>query len=287
MFSETKLSRIPQNEFPDYSIFSFKQKTRLHGLSILLKNDFFSYTKILHGKSKCVFWLLLGSSEVNLNFIIGAVYIPGYDSKYSDEHDFDIISEDILNFQNKFNLPFLLMGDCNSRTGNMSDCLSADGLSPIPRLSKDQKIDTYGRKLVTMCRDLNLKIVNGCLGTDNGIGDFTCHKKNRKNLFESVVDYCLVSESMLPFISDFYVDIFDRNMSDVHSPICLDIKNIPIVKTVPNISCESFEKIQYKSTWKTESKLQYQNSFSENKITALKSPRKNYAATPVSYHNEK
>ena len=46
---ETKLSKIPQAEFPDYNIFSLKQKTRLHGLSILLKNDFFS----LHQKTNC------------------------------------------------------------------------------------------------------------------------------------------------------------------------------------------------------------------------------------------
>ena len=55
MFSETKLSKIPQNEFPDYNIFSFKQKTRLHGLSILLKNDFFRYVKKINAKSNCQF----------------------------------------------------------------------------------------------------------------------------------------------------------------------------------------------------------------------------------------
>ena len=132
------------------------------------------------------------------------------------------------------------MGDFNSRTGNLSECQNTDILPSLHRFNKDQKIDTYGRKLITMCLDLNLKIVNGCHGTDSGIGNFTCHKKNRKNLFESVVDYCIVSEGMLPYISDFYVDTFDRNMSDVHSPIYLDIKNIPVVKTVVNISHENF-----------------------------------------------
>ena len=58
-------------------------------------------------------------------------------------------------------------------------------------------------------------------------------------------------------------------MSDVHSPICLDIQNIPVSKTLPNISHDNFEKIQFKSTWKPESKSQYQNSFSENKISEL------------------
>ena len=120
-----------------------------------------------------------------------------------------------------------------------------------------------------MCHDLDFKIVNGCHGSDSGIGNFTCHKKNRGNMFESVVDYCIVSDCMLPYVTDFSVDMFDRNMSDVHSPICLDIQDIPIVKTSPNISHENFEKIQYKSTWKPESKPQYQNSFSDIKIIVL------------------
>ena len=45
MFGETKLQRIPQTEFPDFDIFSMKQKTRLHGLSLLVKTGLFNYTK--------------------------------------------------------------------------------------------------------------------------------------------------------------------------------------------------------------------------------------------------
>ena len=62
-----------------------------------------------------------------------------------------------------------------------------------------------------------------------------------------------------------FVDTFDRLMSDVHSPICLDLKNIPVVKTNPLLN-QNFEKIQYKSSWKPESKTQYQNCFSQNDI---------------------
>ena len=120
---------------------------------------------------------MLGSSEIKLHFINGAVYIPGYDSKFLDENDFDIISEDILTFREKFNIPIVLMGDCNSHTGNLGDGFISDSFSVTSRVNKDQKIDTYGRKLVTMCKDLNLKIVNGCFGSDSATGDFTCHKK--------------------------------------------------------------------------------------------------------------
>ena len=185
LFSETKLQRIPQSEFPDYDIISFKQKTRMHGLSVLIKNDVFKYTKKLNGTSKCVLWVLFGSSETSIHFIIGSVYIPGYVSKFADENDFDQISEDILDLGGKYNCPFILMGDFNARSGNLESFNPPDEIytdhPPItPRISKDKKVDIYGRNLVKICKDLNLKIVNGSFGSDNGIGNFTCHKKKWK-----------------------------------------------------------------------------------------------------------
>ena len=107
---ETRLQRIPQGEFPDHDIFSFKQKTRMHGLAVLLKKDYFKYQKTLKGKSKCVLWILIGSSEQKLLFIIGSVYIPGYNSKFADQNDFDFISEDILSFRNTYKCPFFING---------------------------------------------------------------------------------------------------------------------------------------------------------------------------------
>jgi hypothetical protein len=58
-------------------------------------------------------------------------------------------------------------------------------------------------------------------------------------------------------------------MSDVHSPICLEI-NIPQDKaTSPTFSDQNFEKIPFKSSWKPELKLQYKNGFSEAEISLL------------------
>ena len=274
LFGETKLQRIPQTEFPDYDIFSMKQKTRLHGLSLLVKTGLFNYTKKINGTSPCVLWVLFGSSERNLNFIVGSVYIPGYDSKFGDSNDFVLICEDILTLHEKYNCPFILMGDFNARSGNLDSfnhsAIHNSSLPPLaPRFSQDKKVDTYGRNLIKLCKDLNMRIANGTVGSDRGIGNFTCHKKNRSTVNESVVDYCLVSESLLPCISEFYVDTFDRCMSDVHSPICLGVKNVPVVKNDINFSNENGEKILFKSKWNPESKTDYQNSFIENDIGEL------------------
>ena len=212
--------------------------------------------------SPCVLWVLLGHSESKLNFIVGSVYIPCYNSKFSNENDFDKISEDILVFREKYNCPVILKGDFNSRTGNLGD-------SNTPRANKDEKIDTYGRNLVKMCKELNLKIANGSFGDDTGIGEFTCHKKNRSKLNQSVVDYCLFSESLVPSISNFSVDVFDNCMSDVHSAICLDLKNVPTLKNKVTLPKENCEKIPFKSVWKSDKKTQYKNAFSGNDIMEL------------------
>ena len=227
--SETRLQKIPQSKFSGYDIFSLKQKTSYHGLALLVKNGIFSFTKKLTKTSTCILWVLLGSSENKINFILGSVYIPCYNSKFSDENDFDKISEDILSLREKYNCPFILMGDFNSRTGNMSDSPLSGINPPTPRANQDTKIDTYGRNLIKLCKDLDLKIVNGNFGSDASLGSFTCHKKNKTKLNQSVVDYCIVSKCMIPSISDFFVDVFDPCMSDVHSPICLNIKNVPTV----------------------------------------------------------
>ena len=269
LFGETKLQKIPQSKFPGFEIFSLKQKTPKHGLALLVKNDLFTFTKKLIGTSTCVLWVLLGSSESNIHFIVGSVYIPGYNSKFSDENDFDKISEDVLSLREKYNCPFILMGDFNSRTGNLSDSLKNVIGQPFPRTSQDKKIDTYGRNLIKMCDILNLKIINGCFGSDRDTGNFTCHKKNRSNLNCSVVDYCIVSECILPCVSDFSVDIFDPCMSDVHSPICLDIKNVPIVKNAHHLPKETCARIPFKSSWKQESQEQYVNAFVGDDIMQL------------------
>ena len=269
LFGETRLKNIPKSKFPECEIFSLQQKSRHHGLSSLVKNGLFPFTKKLTGTSPCVLWILLGSSESNIHFIIGSVYIPGYNSKFSDENDFDKISEDVLSFSEKYNCPFILMGDFNSRTADLTDSIQNTIGQPYPRISQDTKIDTYGRALINMCNSLNLKIINGTFGSDRSMGNFTCHKKNRSTVNHSVVDYCLVSECLLPCIANFSVDIFDRCMSDVHSPICLDIKNVPIVSNAQHLPEEKCEKIPYTSCWKPESKEEYINAFAENDIMQL------------------
>tara|TARA_B110000196_G_scaffold86649_1_gene75141 strand:- start:271 stop:3555 length:3285 start_codon:yes stop_codon:yes gene_type:complete len=253
----------------------------LHGISLLYENDLFPYVKkITNSKSKCVLWVVFGFSNTDFALIVGSVYIPGYNSKFSDSNDFDIISEDLISLTNKYMCPFVMLGDYNSRTGKLCDFYNASenfsntetkintaSLGIITdRFNCDKKVDTHGRKLIRMCRDFNLNIVNGRFGSDERLGQFTCIKPTGR----SVVDYALVSNHLLPSISNFYVDVFDPCMSDVHVPICLDLK----ITQASNIKQKSqtgkqWEKIKFKSNWKPESKNEFINSFDQNDIMQL------------------
>ena len=276
--SETKLNKIPANEFPGHDILTFKQKTSLHGLAMFIKLGVFNFVQKVKLKSTSVFWVALGSSINSVYFVVGAVYIPGDCSKYADPNDFDFICEDILTLKNKFQSHIILIGDFNSRTGVRSDFeqfseyetifkekLDKLGIC-IERHNMDKKVDTYGRNLINMCMFSSLKIVNGRFGSDRGVGNLTCHKPRGK----STVDYCLVSDGLLDCISNFYVDTFDRCMSDVHSPICLEI-NLPYNVVNAAVACDQkYDQILFNSKWKPELKEQYQNMFSEIDISHLR-----------------
>ena len=248
---------------------------------MLYQTDLFPYVKkVGNSRSKCVLWVVFGYSENDLAFIVGSVYIPCYNSKFSNSNDFDIICEDIISITNKYNCPFIMLGDYNSRTGKLCDFydsldnfantdmkVNTSSLGIITdRFNCDKKVDTHGRKLIRMCRDFHLNIVNGRFGNDKKVGEFTCFKPTGR----SVVDYALVSNYLLPSISNFYVDVFDPCMSDVHAPICLDLKLTKAQNSVQNPQTgKNWEKIYFKPLWKPEAKSDFINSFDQNQIMQL------------------
>jgi hypothetical protein len=272
--SETKATKIPKDEFPNYDIFCMKQKTKLHGLALIVKSDLFPYTKqIENTQSKCILWVGFGSSINSLSFIVGSVYIPGESSKYADKNDYDIISEDIVYLHSIYRCPFILIGDFNSRTGSLNDFqmqnetkqfLNNQGIL-TDRFNCDKEVNTNGRNLIKLCNDLNFGIVNGRFGEDKNVGQLTCIK----SVGHSTVDYAVVSTSLFPSISNFCVDTFDACLSDIHMPICLNVE-LPLACTTANhIVPENCEKIKFKSFWKNEKKSDFMQAFSDPNILQL------------------
>ena len=158
---------------------------------------------------------------------------------------FDVLTDDILAMKNSFDLPLCLIGDLNSRTGNLDDSIIIEhsvinscgiddfaqelfGLDPNninqflaeERNNKDTTVNCNGELLIEFCKANNLRIVNGRCGNDKGRSDFTFNSQNGS----STIDYCIVSPNFCPHISNFEVDILDKGLSDFHSPIILILK---------------------------------------------------------------
>ena len=138
----------------------------------------------------------------------------------------------------------------------------------VKSYSKDRMaVNQNGAQLLSLCKSLDFKIVNGRLGADKYIGNPTCFKSDTC----SVVDYVIVSDDMLPCISDFNIDIFDPCISDVHSPIEFEIMIDKDVrqKTIENtIYDEEYDNnhsntTEFKFLWNQEIATRYQSAITD------------------------
>ena len=89
---------------------------------------------------------------------------------------------------------------------------------PPARVSLDtRKVDSYGRRLLQICGDRGLTILNGCTPGDSQ-GYFTYER----GPIRSVIDYAIVSQSIWPLVRNFQVDQHNPILSD-HSLPCLEL----------------------------------------------------------------
>ena len=103
-----------------------------------------------------------------------------------------------------------------STTGfNDEDSNFIEQQSLLQRKSEDTFVNKNGKNLISLCKSFNLRILNSRFGSDKGVGRYTCHTPRG----ESLVDYVLVSDCLVPHIDNFNVDFLDTTISDVHSAI--------------------------------------------------------------------
>ena len=182
-------------------------------------------------------WLKLNKNVFGFqrDVVIGCCYIPPENSSRQVRDDFDMYNAIITymaQFDVKYNCEFLVCGDFNSRTALLPDYVLndnsshiplpddyiADDQSVIPRQNSDKVINNNGRKLIDMCKMCNLRIANGRLGHDAGVGNFTCRTYNG----QSCVDYVLFSPNLINDIEMFTVEP-QTEYSD-HRPVTFMLK---------------------------------------------------------------
>ena len=204
----------------------------IHGLTVYIRDILAASCRLITNDDflcSSVMWIQVAES-----FILGALYLPheGSDHYYSDV--FEDLTSDICRIT-EYNLPIMLTGDFNSRTGTQNEINVLDHSDdiddykfpniisilenlniPLERKNSDKKTNNNGNKLISMCKITETCILNGRVGSDRYVGDLTYGTS-------STIDYAICSPNFLPFILDFKIDSLDHLLSDKHKPLCIKL----------------------------------------------------------------
>ena len=155
------------------------------GLLLYIKENLFNHVKILKSSAYSI-WLEVNKNfftNLDQNLIISAQYIPPVNTKYYDQNSLDTLRSDIVKFCDE-NTPTILIGDFNSRSGNIPDNLEMDpnfdqsGLQPTefrPRENCDEAVNQQGKNLVDSIIGKNMRILNGRT-SGHSVGNFITFK---------------------------------------------------------------------------------------------------------------
>ena len=236
------------------------------GIVILINQKHRKHIKISTKKeSDYGLWLKINKDILNLdkNLYIGGIYLPPINSTYAEKNIFETMEKDFSDFL--IDGYILVVGDLNSRSGNLNDFLvryKGDDMvnldlsqkyedEPNPRFNTDSEVNQYGRKMVQMCINSNLLIMNGRVEGDIP-GRYTCHNSQGT----SVVDYGLISSELIRNV--VYFQVQEPNVWSDHSciKVCLKLpwnryrdKNQTVLKPLND-----------KFVWNAQSTRDYKNT---------------------------
>ena len=195
------------------------------GFVVIVKNTIKKYVKIVK-QNDHVLWIKITNlinSPVE-NFFICAVYIPHEKSVLRDLDNDEIIS--IQNDIEHFSSMGIIypIGDWNSRLGDLLDFVKNNagnsGISSLSdeprRLNIDTKINSHGKKLISLCKTTGLLIQNG---RNNPVETnvFTCYRHNG----QSTVDYLLSRKENAYLLKKF--NIHPRTVDSDHCAITFSL----------------------------------------------------------------
>ena len=279
--TETKLDDIDVIECNDFT-FKYKNRKKISsrrsgGIALGYRNYLENFITPLDTDCPYVLWFTIKKEIFNLsqNVIFGIIYIPPENTRYTSD---DAISEIELEFL-KFNENtdyVCLVGDFNSRTAKLLDVYEVEESNEfiytnefydvyilddldIPRLrnNPDDIVNTYGRKLISFCKNNNMFVLNGRVGKDKS------GKPTSKN--NSVVDYAISSAHLLRKVEHFEILEFSKLFSDIHSPVSL---RISCVKPENNYAVPQ-ENVERIGKWKFEKGVDFNGNLDKNRIEHL------------------
>lgn len=238
--TETKTDHTDVISVPGYSFLSQQRKQKFirksGGIGVLYKNHLKDKITLIETDSDYILWVRFDKSifESDEDFILGILYVPPAQSRFLNEDEY-------LNLETEITLMcgqsayICLTGDMNARTAELSDFITADSfiadmmdfdqetlnffnqaelLKTLnineKRVSCDKKTNNNGYKLIEICINNNLFILNGRFGKDTTEGKLTFRD-------QSLIDYTICSFNSLKHLLDFEVIETDSVLSDGHA----------------------------------------------------------------------
>ena len=273
---ETRTDDIDTIIIPGYSVYlnnrSCNSRSRSGGIGLIVKDTIVPFITIHDTKVSDLILLftisnVITRSQTKENLKCGIVYIPPYGSKYASEDPFLELQELIFKHCSNTN-NLLIFGDFNSRSGTLADYIHMDkficnrlGLQsldeentnilnlfeasniPISRNNTDKNVNTYGKTFIDFCKNNDLFILNGRIGSDHIYPKLTC--KDR-----STVDYFLSSATIFDKITNFEVQEFLDLFSDAHCAISLGLS--VSFEPIPSLK-EGHNQMRKPKLWKPDS----------------------------------
>jgi hypothetical protein len=229
------------------------------GMVVLFRKTLSKTVSIVKCVVDTLIWLKIEQID-QPNVYICFAYIPHDHNVYYTKYDsdlFDCILKDMSIFTQ--NGTVIVAGDLNSRVGNLPDYIEDDSLATpvydilsnvidyssdvaMPcRVSEDTKVNSFGRKLLQLCKSTGLRIGNGRKPGDEK-GQFTFYN----HLGASVIDYVLAEKDYFDIVTK--ICIGDFNVWSDHAPVeftlkrldiaCVSLNHDDVITSVPNTTQE-------------------------------------------------
>ena len=228
-------SDIQLNGFKCHNLFrDFQHKNARRcsgGVALFYKESLHDGITIERNTANSVIWIKLNCEffKSETDIFIGGAYIWPEDSPAYNVVDidfFDILENDVNDFSQLGTV--YIAGDFNSRVGCKNDYISHDCINifddahympdnHLRRVSQDTKCNSFGSRLIDLCKYSGLRIVNGRYHRDYNIGRCTYVTSNGA----SVIDYLLTHEHSFSGLNEFSFDSI--NVWSNHAPVYLGI----------------------------------------------------------------
>jgi len=263
------------------------------GICCYIRNKYAGEVQFIKSDSDDILWLKFDGKLFDRSFDIftALCYLVPENSSRSELADVSLytrLSEDIIRLSDKANgrCDFLCLGDFNSRVGNLADFVEHDDPDPnvhvlpddysndiyLPRSSQDTVVNRNGKLLIDFCKESGLRIMNGRIGEDAGVGRYTFIGYQGK----SVIDYVITSPTLTNMFQSFVVG--EPNIFSDHCLIRFSFNQILNANEDNSFTTNSDErnshgnKLSYMYKWDSSKVDAYKNNLSEvNIVTSLDS----------------